>query len=143
MQNLTPKQQRFCEEYVIDLNGAQAAIRSGYSEKTAKSIASENLTKPDVKHFINELQKEKSKRLQVSADDLIKNLMTVANKDPDSETTKAKYSNRLKAVELLGRHITFFNDKLEVQTEQKPQVIIVRNEKYDESELLGVSAPED
>lgn len=53
---LTNKQKRFCEEYVIDLNGTQAAIRAGYSEVAAHAIASENLTKPKVKVFLKELQ---------------------------------------------------------------------------------------
>ena len=59
---LTDKQQRFCEEYVIDLNGTQAAIRSGYSSKTARSISNENLTKPDIREYISELQKEIQER---------------------------------------------------------------------------------
>ena len=53
MANLTPKQQRFVEEYLIDLNATQAAIRAGYSEKTAKSVGHENLTKPDLKKYID------------------------------------------------------------------------------------------
>ena len=51
--NLTKKQQAFVDEYLIDLNGAQAAIRAGYSENTAKVIANENLTKPYIKQAIN------------------------------------------------------------------------------------------
>lgn len=53
---LTGKQKRFCEEYVIDLNATQAAIRAGYSEATAHSIGSENLTKPEVKDYVIKLQ---------------------------------------------------------------------------------------
>lgn len=48
MAGLTDKQQRFVDEYLIDLNATQAAIRAGYSEKTAKEIGSENLTKPNI-----------------------------------------------------------------------------------------------
>lgn len=55
---LTEKQKRFCEEYLIDLNGAQAAIRSGYSKNTAKEIASENLTKPNIQEYLAQRQKE-------------------------------------------------------------------------------------
>lgn len=51
---LTPIQRRFVDEYVIDLNGTQAAIRAGYSPKTARSIASENLTRPEVRAAIRE-----------------------------------------------------------------------------------------
>ena len=51
---LTPKQQRFVDEYMIDLNGAQAAIRAGYSARTARQIAEENLSKPDIASAIAE-----------------------------------------------------------------------------------------
>ena len=56
MTGLTPKQQRFVEEYLIDLNATQAAIRAGYSESTARAIASENLTKPDICEAIASLR---------------------------------------------------------------------------------------
>ena len=51
---LTAKQQTFCDEYLIDLNATQAAIRAGYSKKTAKSIGQENLTKPDIAEYIEQ-----------------------------------------------------------------------------------------
>ena len=52
MQELTIKQQRFVEEYVIDFNASRAAISAGYSEKTARSISSELLTKPDIRSAV-------------------------------------------------------------------------------------------
>jgi len=58
---LTAKQAKFCNEYLIDLNATQAAIRSGYSRKTARKIANENLTKPDIRARIAELQAELQK----------------------------------------------------------------------------------
>lgn len=51
---MTPKQKKFCFEYLVDLNATQAAIRAGYSEDTARSIGCENLTKPDIRSFIDE-----------------------------------------------------------------------------------------
>ena len=45
---LNDKQEMFCREYLVDLNATQAAIRAGYSDKTARKIGSENLTKPDI-----------------------------------------------------------------------------------------------
>lgn len=65
---LTAKQQKFAEEYIVDLNATQAAIRAGYSEKTAKSIGQENLTKPDLQEYIQQLMDERSKRTQITAD---------------------------------------------------------------------------
>lgn len=64
---LTPKQQRFVAEYLIDLNATQAAIRCGYSAKTAKSIGSENLTKPDVAAAIAEGQAKRLTSADLSA----------------------------------------------------------------------------
>ena len=57
-EHLTPKQARFVEEYLVDLNATQAAIRAGYSERTARQIASENLSKPDIQQAIAARQKE-------------------------------------------------------------------------------------
>ena len=61
-QNLTPKEQRFCDEYLIDLNATQAAIRAGYSRHTARSIGSENLTKPDIISQIENAKIERATR---------------------------------------------------------------------------------
>lgn len=73
---LKDKQKRFCEEYVIDLNATQAAIRAGYSETTARSIASENLSKPDIQDYLSKLQTELSNKngdlVQKVIDELVK-----------------------------------------------------------------------
>lgn len=69
---LTAKMKRFGEEYIVDLNATQAAIRAGYSEKTAKSIGQENLTKPDLQDYIQELMDKRSKRTEITADMVLK-----------------------------------------------------------------------
>ena len=66
MANLTPKQQRFVEEYLIDLNATQAAIRSGYSEKTARDIGCENLAKPNIAKAIEEAQNKRQEQTQIA-----------------------------------------------------------------------------
>ena len=65
---LSTKQRRFVEEYLVDLNGTQAAIRAGYSPRTARQIASENLSKPDIADAIAEAQAARSQRTQITAD---------------------------------------------------------------------------
>jgi len=65
--NLTDKQKRFCEEYVIDWNATRAAKVAGYSENTAQVIGSENLSKPIIKQYIEEIQKDLGKLCGVSA----------------------------------------------------------------------------
>lgn len=62
--HLTPKQRRFVQEYAVDLNGTKAAIRAGYSPKTARSIASENLQRPAVKNAIKEALRAGKERLR-------------------------------------------------------------------------------
>ena len=72
--SLTNKQVRFCEEYVIDLNATQAAIRAGYSKNTARFIGCENLTKPNLQQKLADLQAETAKRNQVTVDMIIAEL---------------------------------------------------------------------
>ena len=67
---LKGKQQRFVEEYLIDLNATRAAIRAGYSEKTASAIGHENLRKPTIVEAIAEAQAKRSKRLEVTVDSI-------------------------------------------------------------------------
>lgn len=81
MANLTPKQQRFVEEYLIDLNATQAAIRAGYSEKTAKSIGQENLTKPDIQKAIEEAQSKRAEQTQIDAAYVLKRLIEIDQMD--------------------------------------------------------------
>lgn len=71
---LTEKQKRFCLEFMIDGNGAQAAIRAGYSKRTSQMIASENLTKPIVSDYLNKLRNELAERNKLKADDVIQEL---------------------------------------------------------------------
>ena len=75
---LTPKQARFVQEYLIDLNAAQAAIRAGYSAKTARVIGHENLTKPDIAAAIEKAQAERAERAEVTADWVIDELRKIA-----------------------------------------------------------------
>lgn len=71
---LTAKQQRFVDEYLVDLNATQAAIRAGYSEKTARSTGSENLTKPNIQAAITEGRRKQSKRTEITADRVLAEL---------------------------------------------------------------------
>ena len=77
---LNEKQKKFCQEYIIDFNGTQAAIRAGYSKKSAKAIASENLTKPDIQEYLNELINKRNERLEFSQDDVMRDLIEVKNR---------------------------------------------------------------
>lgn len=78
---MTPKQKRFCEEYIIDLNATQAAIRAGYSKKTAFIIGFENLRKPKIAERISKLVQERSKRTEITADRVLKELAIIGFSD--------------------------------------------------------------
>lgn len=77
-EKLTDKQEQFCQEYLIDFNATQAAIRAGYSEKTAKDIACENLAKPYLKERITKLKQERIIRTQITQDRVLQEYASLA-----------------------------------------------------------------
>jgi len=98
---LTPKQQRFVEEYLIDLNATQAAIRAGYSKRTAKAIGCENLTKPDVITVIEKAKAERSDETKIDAAWVLqkaKELHVKALEEKQLSVAKG-------ALDLIGKHI--------------------------------------
>lgn len=103
MPKLTDKQKRFCEEYLIDLNATQAALRAGYSKRTAYSIGDENLKKPEIQNYLSELMKKRSERTGIKADDVINELKSVAFTE-----TNITGKEKIKALELLGKHLGLF-----------------------------------
>ena len=109
MANLTPKQQRFVEEYLIDLNATQSAIRAGYSEKTAQEIGSENLSKPMVAKAIAEAQEKLSNKAQVTVEMVVQGLLNEAKDLSEGSTQSARVS----AWAHLGKHLGMFKDKIE------------------------------
>lgn len=78
---LPPKQERFCSEYIVDLNGAQAAIRAGYSQKTAKEQAHRLLNTPAIKRQIDDAKLAQQKRTEISADTILRELLRLATVD--------------------------------------------------------------
>lgn len=82
IEELTPKQRVFCEEYVIDYNGTRAAIKAGYSENAARSIASENLTKPNIKDYIQYLKDNVQEIAGLSQLMVVKELKKIAFANP-------------------------------------------------------------
>lgn len=80
---MTPKMQRFVDEYLVDLNATQAAIRAGYSERTAAAIGAENLTKPEIQSAIAAARGELQQRTTITQDAVLKQLWGVATADPN------------------------------------------------------------
>lgn len=130
-EKLTAKQQRFCDEYLIDMNITQAAIRAGYSKKTAYSIGQENLKKPMLKEYIEKRMAEKEKSLIADQDEVLKYLTSVLRGESKSEeivienngdfTSAARTmkkapseKDKLKAAELLGKRYSLFKDNMKL-----------------------------
>ncbi len=111
MANLTPKQKVFCEEYIIDLNATQAAIRAGYSKHTAKDIGCENLAKPNIAEYIQELQSKRSESTQITAEYVLTTIRDTIVRCQDEKKFDA--TGVLRGSELLGKHLKLFTDKVE------------------------------
>lgn len=121
MTELKPKHERFCQEYIIDYHGTNAAIRAGYEEKNARKQASRLLTNADILARIREIQQEQVKRLAVSQDYVITQLIDTYNccRQPkpvmeydyvkkewvESGVYQFDSKGALKALELLGKHL--------------------------------------
>ena len=132
---LNEKQKQFCEEYIIDLNGTQAAIRAGYSEKTANRIASELLTKLDIQEYICELKKKRSERVKYSQDELMRDILEVKNRCMQANPVLDKEGNETgvwkfdsnganKALDMLAKHVGFY----ETDNKQKAFNISINRE---------------
>ncbi len=149
---MTPKRERFVDEYLVDLNATQAAIRAGYSAKTACSIGEEILRFPEVQARLTKRMQERAERTEITQDRVLKELGRLAfldirkafdaagNLKPvhelDDETAaaiaglevseitagevtignlkKIKLSDKKGALELIGRHLRMWNDKLDL-----------------------------
>lgn len=141
MAKLTEKQKRFCDEYLIDLNATQAAIRAGYSRKTANRIASENLLKLDIREYIDKRLAEKESELIADQDEVLKYLTSVLRGETQSEVVVVEgvgegcseartmqkspdEKERLKAAELLGKRYGLYKDNIEQQVDMELNITV-------------------
>ena len=125
---MTPKQKRFCDEYLIDCNATQAAIRAGYSEKTAKQIGTENLSKPDLRAYIDERLAEVQSKKIASAEEVMQYLTSVLRGESKSSVLSLcgdgcqeviekapDEKEKLKAAELLAKRYGLLTDKVGIE----------------------------
>ena len=119
VKELTAKQAAFVKEYLIDLNATQAAIRAGYSAKTAEKIGSENIRKPDVARAIQLAMDKRSLKVELTAADVLRDINAVKadamrkTYDKEGNEVMANHTAALKALELQGKHLKMFTDKIE------------------------------
>ncbi len=105
---MTPKQKLFVEEYLIDLNATQAAIRAGYSARNADKIGSELLGKTRVAEAVKAAQQARSERTEITQDEVIQGL----KKEATLEGEGSSHSARVSAWAHLGKHLGIFTDNL-------------------------------
>ena len=127
---MTQKQQRFCEEYLVDLNATQAAIRAGYSSRRAMQTGFDLLHKPDIKNYIDAKLEEISSQKTATAREVLEHLTSVLRGESDSEivvvegqgdgfseakkiSKKPDEKEKLKAAELLGKYFGLYKEKVE------------------------------
>lgn len=176
MAKLTPKQRRFVEEYLVDLNATKAAIRAGYSAKTAEFQASRLLRNVKVQEAIAERMKAREKRTEITQDRVLSELAKIAFGDKralmewgprgvklkDSATLtdeqaaqvsevsesvtnaggtmKLKTHDKVKALELLGKHLGMFKDQVELTGKDGKPLIPTRLEEMTDEQLAAIAA---
>lgn len=132
MPKLTPKKQRFCEEYIVDYAAGAAAVRAGYTSSWPRNIGSRLLMQPEVAEMVDLLQREQSKRTGITADWVVANLRVVAERCLQAEPVKDNRGQPLlaagadgemaavykfdsaganRALELLGKHLGVFAER--------------------------------
>lgn len=129
---LSEKQRLFIKEYLVDLNATQAAIRAGYSAKTAYRQGADLLQKTSIREAIEKAQAERSQRVEVTQDYVISNLVEIVERSMQRAPVTNRKGEQIKdskgrnvwcfdakaankALELLGKHLGLFSDR--VQTE--------------------------
>lgn len=134
---LTAKQQRFCDEYLIDLNATQAAIRTGYSEKTAYSQGQRMLKNVEVRAYLDEQIERIHNEKTADAQEVIEYLTAVMRGDHTEQTPifigegvqkitdiDVSAKDRLKAAELLGKRYSLFTDKVETDVDMELNITV-------------------
>ena len=115
---LTPKQEHFVAEYLIDLNATQAAIRAGYSKKTAHVIGPENLGKPIIAAAIARAQGDRTERTNITQDYVLESIVSAMERCKQDDTFNA--AGVFKGAELLGKHLGLFQGETKGVTVNLP-----------------------
>lgn len=130
MKKLTIKQKKFADEYIISGNATQAAIKAGYSKKTARFTGAENLTKPNIKFYIDERMKKLEEEAIADQTEVLKYLtrvlrdeekeevlVNVGNFEQEIQSMKVSTKDKIKAAELLGKRYGSWTDKVDLSSD--------------------------
>ena len=133
---LTPKEKKFCQEYVRTGNASEAVRLAGYSEKNVRQRGSKMLSKDYIQAYINELMEELKKETIADADEVMQLLTSIARGETTEENvvvdkagnvsiveTRVKEKERVKALELLGKRYKLYTDKVEASVDGQVQVV--------------------
>lgn len=137
MRGLTPKQQRFVEEYLVDLNATQAYLRAGYrvSDSVARRNGARMLTNADIQQEISNGRSALSERTEITQDRVMADIEAIKQDamqpvyDADGNKSMLDHKSALRACELQGKHIGMFVEKTETKltVDQVPKLEIVLN----------------
>ncbi len=151
--DLRPKQQRFVEEYFVDFNGTRAAIRAGYSRKSARAIAQENLTKPDIVAAIQAKRDQLTEKCNLTTEAVLHHIACICFADPrklydrkgrllmphqldsitaaaiasiecSGKTGKYRFWSKTEALNLAGRYLKLFKEDAPTQPLTRQYVIL-------------------
>mgnify|MGYP001218784721 FL=1 len=132
---LTEKQKRFADYYIETGNATEAAIKAGYSQKTAKEMGYENLTKPHIKAYIDERIREMDEKRIMKAEEVMQLLTAIARNEVKEEVVVfgdgmsvieekgISAKDRLKALELIGKRYGLWTDKQQIEGEVQVNII--------------------
>ena len=121
---LTPKQKAFCDYYIELGNATEAAIKAGYNKKTARQIGSMNLTKVDIKQYIEERLKSIEDARIAKGEEVLQYLTRVMRgEEKDQFGLDASLQDRTKCAELLGKRYRLFTEKIELEGVQQVQIV--------------------
>jgi phage terminase small subunit len=135
--HLTSKQYRFVSEYLVDGNGAAAAVRAGYSERSAKAIAAENLTKPDIQKTLQARQTADATRLSIQREDVLNGLVEAAA----MAKLQCDPAGMVAAWKQVGHLMGYYSpERIRVDMRVQGQTMVNHLERLSDAELLALIA---
>jgi phage terminase small subunit len=143
IKKFTPRQQRFIDEYLIDLNGTQAAIRAGYKANSANEQAAYLLAQPSIKSVVEARKVALSSKMQLSAEWVVDRLKEISSRCMAAEPVLNKEGKPIgqwrfdsmganKALENIGKYLGMFTERVEVNNvSHKPNTVLIDYSKFD------------